>query len=163
MTAVELGAASLLSLAARRTLSGMATAARSFPNPELEGQVSGYWTAPWSDSPLVKPDYRPTGAVLPRPGSNLDELVALDLVSIDYEWYPLSEAGVYTYAHSNGLLLNERWRFVAFGASGATVYDVEREDLISPADVARVYGSEAASRCRSDRPAVQVKLTRHVA
>ena len=131
---------------------------------EIPGQVNGFWFAPDAEIPDVAPGYRPTGAVLPRPdGSNEAELTCLDLVPIETAWLPLSEAGRYTYAHSEGLMRDERWRFRTIGSATAKAIAYEAvyaESLSTPAEVARLYGDEAARRSRPDRPIVQLRLRR---
>ena len=129
----------------------------------LPGQVFGYWLAPWAEPPLEEPAYRPTGSLLLRLGQQqlADGVVCLDLVSVDYSWLPLSEAGRYTYSHAEGLLRDEPWRFVSWRNGVAEMYVASYTDALDLAMVAKLYGQEAADRCRSDYPAVQLKLRSH--
>lgn len=139
-----------------------AEAARDDAPEEIPGQISGYWSAPWHDLPTAPPPYRPTGAVLKREGeSGTDEFICLDLISHAFCWYPLSEAGALTYAHSSGLLNGEEWRFTHFDEHGRpTVFEVSLKEAIPPDEVARLYGNEAAKRTRPDRNALQLELRR---
>ena len=126
---------------------------------EIDQQLSGYWIAPWAPIPDAPPSYRPTGAVLPKAASRTDQdFTALDLVSVEYAWLPLSEAGRYTYSHSAGLLHGERWRFAAWRDGSPTVYEASYDPSLDPASVEREYGIQAARRCRQDRPVVQLRL-----
>lgn len=133
---------------------------------EIHGQWSGYWLEPGSSTPVVRPRYRPTGAILLQPGEvNASEFLCLDLVLVEtpssgFVWIPLSEAGRYTYAHSLGLLRREPgWRLAIWDVHGAVrVYEAETAESISQADVARLYGAEPAERARPDRPTVQLRL-----
>lgn len=126
---------------------------------EIPGQISGYWLAPWAEVPLARPSYRPTGAILPRSGKAAEtEFTCIDLVSVEYTWLPLSEAGRYTYSHSEGLLRNEPWRFLIWHDDQPQVFKAEYDDSIEPEHVAALYGAEAAHRCRPDRPTVQLRL-----
>lgn len=77
-------------------------------------------------------------------------------------WYPLSEAGRYTYLHSSGLIYGERYRFVPRTQPWATeVYEAaDYGEFLEPAEVARLYGQEAAARARPDRKTVQFVLSR---
>ncbi len=124
-------------------------------------QVDGYWLAPDEGVPPRRPAYRPTGALLPPTGAALGTgAVCLDLVSVSYRWVPLSEAGVFTYSHSQGLQRGERWRFVVWAATAPTVFEVELGDPISYEDIKDRFGREAMSRSRPDRPTVTLKVRR---
>ena len=128
----------------------------------IRDQWSGYWLRPSDGVPAAPPGYRPTGAVLPQPGANIaGEILCLDLVSVSYEWLVLSESGLYTYSHSEGLLRNEQgWRFVTWRDGKPLLFTVSysEKDLLDPAHVRSLYGSEAAGHCRPDRRAVQLRL-----
>ncbi len=138
----------------------MISTSHSTSSDEIPDQISGYWLAPRAEIPPVSPTYRPTGAVLPRPGSEEHEFTCLDLVSVEYTWMPLSEAGRYTYAHSEGLLRDEPWRFVAWRGDERMVFEAHYDSSLEPETVSEVYGEEAARRRRPDRPAVQLRLRR---
>jgi hypothetical protein len=82
-------------------------------------------------------------------------------VFIDGAWYPLSEAGLYTYAHSSGLVFGDRYRFVrADGSWGGEIYEVELADALEGGAVGEWYGHEAELRSFSDYPTVQLRLRR---
>ena len=123
---------------------------------EIPGQILGDWYGPYDTVPVAPPlHHRPTGAVLPH-GEPGPEFVALDLVHLTDAWWPLSEAGRYTYKHSEGLLRGERWYFL--GRSGVLYEAAYAELLSSRARVETLYGAEAARRCRPDKPIVQLNL-----
>lgn len=128
----------------------------------IQGQVSGYWFAPHLEIPAEQPSYDPTGALLPRPGERLAHGArVLDLVRIERTWYPLSESGRYTYAHSLDLLHGERYRFIPAGGEwGSEVYEIEYGESLEPKDIPGLYGPEAGRRARPDRRTVQLELTR---
>jgi hypothetical protein len=134
---------------------------------EIDGQWSGYWLDPDRDdqpTQLSRPGYRPTGAILRRVGeARRDEFVCLDLVHVEtnggFIWLPLSEAGRYTYAHSLGLLHNEKWKFAVWEGAAVHVYKAKYDDFLPPGEIASLYGAEAQRLARPDRPAVQLRLT----
>jgi hypothetical protein len=131
----------------------------------LEGQVSGYWIAPHASVPTEQPAWRPTGAVLPPEGSRLDAgATVLDLVPIDYVWFPLSEAGIHTYAHSAALASEEEgWRFVPCGSPDypwPCVYSARLHGALPAQRVRELYGEQAAQRARGDFDAVQIAVVR---
>lgn len=130
---------------------------------EIAGQVVGYWVGPTDPLPNVRPVYDPTGAVLPPSGAALDAAACLDLVSVKYQWVPLSEAGRFTYAHTQGLMRGESWRFVVWGGGSRRVFSATLDASIDPANIPATFGAEAAKRSRLDRPAVRVRLQAVVA
>ena len=70
---------------------------------DVPHQISSYWHRPHETVSSSKPEWMPTGAVLPRAGESLSNGAAvLDLVSIDYVWFSLSMAGIH--AHATELL-----------------------------------------------------------
>jgi len=129
---------------------------------DVPGQISGYWYGPDETIPSTSPDWMPTGALLARPGESLSNgATVLDLVSVDYVWFPLSMAGTYTYAHSAGLRRGERWRFVPIPSSAhpwPTAYVAELAEPLVPRAVAELYGVEASKRAREDESAVQLRV-----
>jgi hypothetical protein len=130
---------------------------------EIEGQWSGYWLDPGRQPPLTQPTYPPTGAIVRRTGeASRDEFVCLDLVLVEtasgFVWLPLSEAGRYTYAHSLGLLQNERWRLALWEGGAVRVYKAEYAESLMPQAISSLYGAEAQGRARPDRPSVQLRL-----
>lgn len=129
---------------------------------KLGGQVEGYWLAPHESVREAAPRYRPTGALLPPPGQDLsDDVLCLDLVFLEGAWYPLSEAGVYTYAHSSALRGGERYRFVRAHVPWASeVYEVDLAEALEADLIASRYGLAAANQARHDFPAVQLQLHR---
>ncbi|MBC7976329.1 MAG: hypothetical protein H7138_15265 [Myxococcales bacterium] len=118
---------------------------------ELAGQISGDWYGPNEGTESLSG--WPTGAILLR-----DEL-ALDLVYIERAWYPLSDAGLYTYLHSAGLVAGESWRFVTRSSPSVT-YRASFGPKLDRHEVARRYGDAAAARCRDDRRTLQLRLVR---
>lgn len=132
---------------------------------QLERQVSGYWIAPHAAVPSQQPAWSPTGAVLPREGARLDaSAIVLDLVPIDYVWFPLSEAGLHTYGHSAGLASEEEgWRFVPCTSAEhpwPCVYSAKLHHLLPADRVKADYGEDAAQRARDDYDSVQLALQR---
>ncbi len=129
--------------------------------PTIRGQLSGYWLGPGEAPPTACPPYQPTGAVLPRNGSQLDECLAL--VLLDHEWRVLSTAAVETYRHTLGMQAGELWRFAVFdrGESPARVYRSELLEPIAPMKVLQRFGQVVSERARKDRPAVVLRLTEH--
>jgi hypothetical protein len=132
-------------------------------DPELRGQIFGYWFDPdeeISDRPIGPP----TGAVLPKPGSSFRdaELLCLDLVPVDNYWLVLSELGRYTYRHTTGMLHDEPWIFVPvreeLGIWPARFAVTFAESLV-PSALSK-YGSEVPARARPDALAVQLRLRR---
>lgn len=136
-----------------RDQSGHLTAAdaRSWREPQgLPEQLDGYWYGPGEQLPAHIPTWAPTGALLAR-GNR-----ALVLVPIEFHWFPMSDAAIYTYRHTLGLQNHETWTFLT--DAGAT-FDVRMAaPLLDLQDIERLYGPEAASRARRDRPTVQVYL-----
>jgi hypothetical protein len=131
---------------------------------DITRQVSGYWFALHEKTPGKLPTWLPTGALLPRTGHGLrDGGVLLVLVPIDYVWFPLSERGVYTYAHSSGLVRGEAWRFVPCDAQDTpwpTEYLARMAEPLAWEDVERLYGTEPARRARRDVASMQVQAQR---
>lgn len=130
----------------------------------IQRQISGYWFAPHEEISATAPTYDPTGAVLPRLGETLGSgAISLDLIPIEFVWFPLSDAGAYTYRHSIGLLRGEKWRFVPRDTTGTpwpTVYAAELAARLAPSEVEPLYGVEAARRARPEYNAVQIRLWR---
>jgi hypothetical protein len=132
-------------------------------DPELQGQVFGYWFGPDEDIP-DRPIGPPTGAVLPLPGSSFDdaELLCLDLIPVENYWLVLSELGRYTYQHTTGMLYDEEWVFIpvreVLGAWPVHFIATYAESL-TPSALAR-YGPEVLTRARQDALAVQLRLRR---
>lgn len=129
---------------------------------DVDGQIFGYWYEDDRAIPPYPPQYRPTGAVLPRLGTtSLDEFFCLDLVLVQagprWVWLPLSESGIYTYVHSLGLFYGGTLCFVTWNEH-ATVYDVEYADFLPPQSISSHYGKDVAARAREDRDAVQLRL-----
>lgn len=139
------------------------TTTRDDVGREITGQLSGYWVRPSDEIPAVQPGYRPTGAVLPKAGTSVGRgFLCLDLVSVDYDWLVLSESGMYTYSHSEGLLRGERgWRFVTWRGGQRLVFNAtfSERDLLDPLRVQVEYGDAAAGHARRDRRAVQLRLS----
>jgi hypothetical protein len=130
--------------------------------PEVTGQVAGYWFGPGESVP-AHPVGRPTGAVLPERRSTFSEAVitCLDLVPVQNYWLVLSELGRYTYRHTSGLLLDEKWIFVPVPEAAGKwprKYDVSYGPALPPVQIAAAYGIEAAQRARPDANAVQLRL-----
>ena len=123
----------------------------------LPGQVDGYWFGSTEDIPAERPGYLPTGAVLPQGGVLVGDVQCLDLVPVEDAWYPLSDAGVYTYAHSASLTYGDSYFFVPAAAWG-TIYLAEMGEPLDPAEVGKRFGTAAAKRARPDRKSVIVRL-----
>lgn len=127
----------------------------------IEGQLSGWWVWPEHDEIRLQPPYRPTAAVLPRPGkASSGELLALDLVFLERLWVPMSTAAIYTYAHTEGILnRGETWKFQVFEPE-RLVFEVSKADAIERTRVAEHYGAAADERARHDHDLVQLRLKR---
>jgi hypothetical protein len=135
-------------------------------DPELPGQVFGYWIDPDEDEIPDRPIGPPTGAILPRPGASIrdGELLCLDLVPVENYWVVLSELGRYTYLHTTGLLHGEPWIFVPVPSVLGTWpvrFAARFAESLTPAALA-AYGGDAAARARKDALAVQLRLRRIV-
>jgi hypothetical protein len=134
------------------------------PTPEIVGQINGFWLDEVRAPFAAPPNYQPTGAVLPPVGlTNFHDFICLDLVPVQagpsFVWLPLSEGGVYTYAHSFGMLYGEPWRFFYWDSQGVPCeYDATYESPIPPASIGLIYGFEAALRARQDQHAMQLHL-----
>lgn len=144
----------------------MPRAAQQVPvSPELVGQVAGYWFGPGDRVP-PRPVGNPTGALLPARGTDFraPQLTCLDLVPVRNYWIVLSELGRYTYRHTSGLLLDERWIFVPMpeftDGKWPRKYAVTYGSSLRHNQIAAAYGDEAASRARPDADAVQLRLRR---
>jgi hypothetical protein len=135
---------------------------RAESRPNIAGQISGFWFRPGQDVPQVEPQWLPTGALMPRLGERLAPGgVALLLVPIDRIWYPLSELGAYTYAHSEGLLRGEAWTFVPREAAGKPwprPFVATLGERLPPNCIEAMYGPDVAERARPDALALQVRL-----
>ena len=116
---------------------------------ELSGQVLGDWFGPGEQGEPRRG--WPTGAIL-RAGE-----LALDLVYLEHAWFPMSEAALYIYQHSSGLLASEPWRFVT-RTQPRTVFRVSLGPAISRQQVVDSYGADAGARCRDDQLTVQLRL-----
>jgi len=132
------------------------------PAGDIPGQLLGVWFR--EREPLPGPEHAPTGAILPRKDTKLDAKVvlALDLVHVQDVWLPLSEAGVHSYVHSNGMLSGERWSFVTKPTEGSSpvVFDAKFTEALSSTAVTGSYGATAAERARPDYPTIQLELHR---
>ncbi len=104
----------------------------------------------------------PTGAVLPQHGLTIgDGSACLALVSVDYVWYPLSEAAAWSYSHAARLHRAEAAVFVPLATSVRSwpyALSATLGDPLQKEQVRTVYGEEAFDRARSDFPTVQVTL-----
>lgn len=132
---------------------------------EIPGQVTGFWFGSSGHQvPSSMPSYFPTGAVLPPYEKRLgSSAVCLDLVPVDYVWFPLSEAGAYSYDHSADLIRQEERLFVPCDSPSTpwpTVYVVRLERLIEATEIAKTYGRLAASLVRDGYRSIEVRLTR---
>jgi hypothetical protein len=131
---------------------------------EIAGQVTGFWFNSHSDIPTEMPGTVPTGAVIPPQGHRLgDGAPCLDLVLVDYQWLPLSEAGLDSYGHSSELVRGASMIFVPLRTRVTpwpTLFTAKLAKSVSCDQVARLYGKEAAERARPDFSSVRVKLSR---
>ena len=135
----------------------------------IDRMVDGSWLEPYGAVPTHRPIARSVSAVLPRLDADrrsADGFVALDLVLAEviqprgeFRWLVLSDAGIYTYGHTIGLNLGERWRFIAWDDGRPSVYSVQYGEPLDHALIADLYGAEIRDRARDDRPAVQLRLT----
>ena len=102
------------------------------------------------------------GCPAPPVGGRLgDEGLALDLVLLEGAWYPLSEGGVYAYAHTSALLREERYRFIVADENWPhTAFAVEFAEPLAPELVSERYGDEAGLRTRPSYMTVQLRLHR---
>jgi hypothetical protein len=120
---------------------------------DIPGQLEGDWILAQSTSNTPKTAW-PTGALL----LSDDRSHALDLVFVESAWFPMSEAALYTYTHSFGLMGGESWRFVARNTN--EVFEVSMGTLLTKQEVAVRYGREAALRSRPDYKTVQLLVRR---
>jgi len=127
-------------------------------HPDIPGQVEGYWFRSETEIPASKPAYNPTGAVLPA-GRLEDNVDCLDLVDIDGVWYPLSESGVHTYAHSGSLSYGQPYFFAPVSTWG-TLYKASLGSMEEPAQIGARFPSGAIQRARPDRKVVVLHLSR---
>jgi len=129
----------------------------------LEGMLEGAWGR--KGRAIQRPaDFG--SAVLPR-GKHSETMTCLDLVQVPtisppngWAWAVLSVAATNVHSHTIGLDRSEPWQFVIWNGNRSTTYDVEYDSPIQPDEIASTYGTEASSRARADRPAVQLKLRR---
>ena len=146
---------------AERLLTRHIGEALSAPAPQIPGQVEGYWFAEHQQPDAFRPLYRCTGAVLPVDGRLGEEGLALDLVLLEGAWYPLSEGGLYAYAHTSALLRGERYRFIVADRDWPqTAFAVELAEPLAPEVVTERYGHEAGLRSRPSYLTVQLRLHR---
>lgn len=132
---------------------------------EIPGQITGFWFgSSGREVPSSMPGYFPTGAVLPPHGKRLgSSSVSLDLVPVDYVWFPLSEVGAYSYDHSADLIRQEERLFVPCDSPSTpwpTVYVAKLERLIEASEVAKTYGRLAWSLVKDGNRSVELRLTR---
>ncbi len=129
---------------------------------EIRGQVNGFWYDTLGEIPPRMPTAFPTGAVLPQHGLTIgDGSACLALVSVDYVWYPLSEAAAWSYSHAARLHRAEAAVFVPLATSVRSwpyALSATLGDPLQKEQVRTVYGEEAFDRARSDFPTVQVTL-----
>jgi len=126
---------------------------------EIPGQVDGYWFKGVADIPSRKPDYAPTGAVLPSGGKLDGDTSCLDIFFVEGSSVPLSESGLYTYAHSGSLTYGDPYFFVPAEQWGS-VYRAVLGDMLEPSELKTEFGEVAAERARPDRKAITLRLTR---
>lgn len=128
--------------------------------------LPGLWIAP--DEVARRPLHLSSG-VLPRPTAHPaiePEFLCLDLVQVptvdgpQWTWAVLSEAATSTYRHTIGLSRGEAWRFVTWQFGQPRFYAATYAAPLPHAQISAVYGEQAASRARRDRPAVELRLTR---
>jgi len=120
---------------------------------DIPGQIDGDWLAPQSPTSHERAGW-PTGALL----LSKDGAQALDLVFVESAWFPMSEAALYTYPHSTGLLGGESWRFVARGSN--ETFEIAIGASLTREEVTARYGREAGARSSPDDKTVQLLLNR---
>lgn len=118
----------------------------------MSGQIDGFWYGPGEAIPRRPPSADATGAILRRNSSAL----ALVLIPLEFFWYPISEAAIYTYRHTTGMQNGERWTFVAKN-DGQRFTCRLATSLRNPAELGNYYGAVAASRARPDQATVQIE------
>lgn len=134
------------------------------PPPEIIGQINGFWLDESHQPFVTPPNFLPTGAILPPLGlTDLSEFTCLDIVPVQVGqhivWLPLSEAAVYTYAHSFGMFYGERWRFLCWGSDALPrEYDAAYTTMIPREAIGPLYGPVAEMRARQDYYAMQLHL-----
>lgn len=130
----------------------------------ITGMIDGNWIGPGDRD--LKRVAAPDGAILPALGTEHDQsFTALDLVqtpivgnSGEWTWSVLSTAGVGSYTHAAALERGEQWQLISTVGDTTRWYLASIGKSLPPEDIERVYGREAASRARPDRPAVQLEL-----
>jgi hypothetical protein len=161
-TLTGLSYAQLAQIGGVQIVEGSQTLWEMAPAGNLPGQIFGVWKS--LTDPLPRPEHVPTGAVLPRLGEKLDDQsLALDLVQVQDVWLPLSEAGVYTYRHSTGLIGGEKWSFVTRPPDGSLplVFDADFSgETLTSGEVHALYGPAGAERARTDYKTMQLRLRR---
>jgi hypothetical protein len=85
------------------------------------------------------------------------EATCLDLVAVENYWIPLSESGLYTYAHSTALA-NERDAFFVPHATWPRTYAVKLIGRINQGEIAKRFDPEVAALARPDKPTLLLKL-----
>lgn len=129
---------------------------------EVPNQITGFWYRSAAQVPPEMPSTLPTGAVLPQLGrSPWTGEDCLDMVQVDYVWYPLSEAGLYSYGHSADLTTGDGAVFVPVDSAATpwpTVFAARLGNRIGAQEVEARYGAHARERAREDYPSVQVQL-----
>ncbi|HEX7839892.1 MAG TPA: hypothetical protein VF469_20590, partial [Kofleriaceae bacterium] len=78
----------------------------------------------------------------------------------DWAWGVLSTAATTTWSHTIGLNNHEPWKFATWASGERRTYSATYDDPLPHDGIAPLYGRIAASRARSDRPAVQLRLIR---
>lgn len=131
---------------------------------EIEGQTSGFWYSEASQVPAEMPRTFPTGALLRRRGQKTLDGYCMDLVQVDYVWYPLSEAGVYSYGHSAALVQGHKQVFVPVHSDAnrwPRLYRAQLAEYVKPSEIEKLFGAGAAERAREKYPSVQLRLSQN--
>lgn len=134
-------------------------AARLEYQPDLLGQVLGWWYGLDDELPATRPLFRETGGVFPEGGTLEDGVSALVLVEVNDCWLVLSERGLLTYRFGLRLVDEHEVKFVRANVD-LEIWRARLIDPTPPGEVLSRFGQAAAERARHDAGAVTVRCTR---
>jgi len=138
--------------------------------PDVVGQVLGWWYELDEAIPTQRPRWRPTGGLLPEGGRLEDGVECLVLVEVNDCRYVLSERALSTYTFGATLAEGEELRFVWYPDGQRQVWTVRAREPISPREAARRFpavaeeaGANLTPRARADARSVVVRVARDAA
>lgn len=144
--------------------------ARLAYEPDVPGQILGWWYDVDDPLPETRPAWRETAALLPMDGDLRDGVECLVLVDVNDYAFVLSERALRTYTFGARIAENEPLLFLRFGSAGREVWRVTPgEPLEVDAVAARFaldrdhpFAADGAltSRVRRDARSVVVRVER---